>query len=390
MLSLNKSSDSFQPIALTYTDNPGEGRIIYLDRNPSTSSITETKKKKALIDPIDYMGEDNFTTNRGRLGRTVKKEELKTMKNAIQSTFEDDLDEFEGETKGHSGGSSGSDSDNSEGSDDDMLPPPPTPLPERKRKIGEGKREKQSWANVPPRLRDLCRDGVKQIDDRIGREFKADMGEYVFPIPQNAPEGQDPEKFREVGYIAGPSGSGKSFYCSRFVKLWMKGHRKGNVYLFSTVPEDKALDEIDIDGRKVRRIKINESLITEPLNSDLFAGCLVIFDDVDNIVDKKIRESIQNLRNTMMSVGRHSSTSILNTSHEMSNWKATRASLTEASFVTFFPKSGSIKGILRYLESYSGLPKKQIARILDLNSRWVTIYAHYPKFVVYEHGLYLL
>ena len=66
---------------------------------------------------------------------------------------------------------------------------------------------------------------------------------------------------RQIIYITGASGSGKSTFTRKFVKEYKKIWKDRDVYLFSALKEDESLDEI-----KPKRFRIDESLISIPLD----------------------------------------------------------------------------------------------------------------------------
>jgi len=99
---------------------------------------------------------------------------------------------------------------------------------------------------------------------------------------------------------------------------------------------------------------------------------------------------VQTLRDSLLKRGRHEDISVVVTNHLLTNYKETRTILNEVNSITFFPKSGSSHGIQYMLKTYVGLAAKQIQRIFTLPSRWITVYKHYPMYVVYEKGIYLL
>lgn len=197
-------------------------------------------------------------------------------------------------------------------------------------------------------------------------------------------------------YITGPSGSGKTTLTGKFVKMFHKMFPGSPVYLFSELDEDPVLDKI----KCIRRIKIGENLIEEPIEIKDLEGpeignsgkktSLVIFDDIDVIKDKKVREQVYKIQDSLLQIGRHSEIYTVCTAHMMFNYQKTRILLTECPFVTFFPKSGATWQIERFLKAHIGLNKKQMKKIFDLPSRWVTIYKNYPMYVIHEHGIYLL
>lgn len=68
------------------------------------------------------------------------------------------------------------------------------------------------------------------------------------------------------------------------------------------------------------------------------ANCLVVFDDIDAIRDKKIKKVVTDLCDELQVVGRHDNTWVIRTSHLFRNWGATKASLAESNKTIFFPQ----------------------------------------------------
>jgi hypothetical protein len=201
---------------------------------------------------------------------------------------------------------------------------------------------------------------------------------------------------RDTGYISAPSGAGKSTVCAKMADHWQfsNPHVQDKVYIFSRVKSDRVLDALE---PKPRRIIINNDfpdIIADPESNEAIIkqleGGLVIFDDIDTITPKKLAESVQRFRDDLLETGRHHDITVLSTSHHASNWKSTRTCLNEASFIIIFPQ-GTMYGTNRLLKEYCGLDKEQIKKILTaLRSRWALIHIKYPRYVLYEHGAYML
>lgn len=218
-------------------------------------------------------------------------------------------------------------------------------------------------------------------EGELGKELKLPYPHQVQPIPNS--------KGRECYYIAGPSGSGKSTYVSKYISLWRKmfpNAEKHPLVLFSRVSEDECLDKF-----KPMRIRIDEGLKEDPVELDELADSLVIFDDVDQISNKnKLKDYVIGLRDQILEEGRHKNIYCCTTSHQMTNYKATRIPLTEASHCVFFPGCGAAHAIRYFLQTYIGLDKDQMSKIMDLPSRWVCLKKTYPMLVMHESGAYLL
>ncbi len=190
---------------------------------------------------------------------------------------------------------------------------------------------------------------------------------------------------RDILYVAGPSGAGKSTFVANYIEQFKIDFPKRKVFVFSTVANDDKIDKF-----KPTRIKLDEELVNDPIKGEELRKSLVIFDDVDTIRDKKLREAVIGLRDDLLETGRHEDVYMANTSHQITNYKVTRTLLNESNLVTFFPYSSGTKGIDYFLKHYCGLDSKQVKKITSLPSRWVTISKSYPMFVLYSSGIFLL
>ena len=186
-------------------------------------------------------------------------------------------------------------------------------------------------------------------------------------------------------YISGVSGSGKSTYTGKYLQEFVKSFPDDDVFIFSSVPEDKPLDKVD-----PVRIPIDEELLEDPLSIEDFRDSITVFDDTDTIKNKLYRNVVNDIKAEMIEIGRHYKARCIITSHIISNYRQTRQILNEATSVTFFPKSGGVYHIKNFLKTYCGLDKNQISNVLKLPSRWVTIYRTYPSYIVWEKGICLL
>lgn len=189
---------------------------------------------------------------------------------------------------------------------------------------------------------------------------------------------------RDILYITGPSGSGKSWYANTYIKNYKKAHPKNNIYMFSPVIEDESISS------DIKRVKLDNRMVTDPLKIGELAESLVIFDDVDVIKDKKLRDAVYALLNEVLEVGRHIKVSCIITNHLPTNGKETRRMLNEAHSITYFPAAGSKVQLNRLLEQYIGMDKKDIKKAKQSGSRWVTVFKNYPQFVMTENEMYLL
>jgi hypothetical protein len=189
----------------------------------------------------------------------------------------------------------------------------------------------------------------------------------------------------EHGFIFGATGSGKSVFCAHYAEQYQKIFKDNPVYLVSNIDEDSAIDSIE----DLIRIPI-EDIMNGKITPKAIHDSLIIFDDVDAIVDKNISNKIERIRDQLLTTGRHSKVTVLVTSHLGANFLHTKTSINESAFTVIFPRGGNFVHIHRILHDYNGLDSRQEEKIKKLDSRWVLFHKNYPCFVVYEKGCYLL
>jgi len=194
----------------------------------------------------------------------------------------------------------------------------------------------------------------------------------------------DPDTERQILYITGASGSGKSTYTKNYIKCYKKMYPKRPVYLFSALKEDESLDEV-----QPQRILIDDSLVEQPLLAEDFKDSCVIFDDTDCISNKKHRDAVNSILGEILETGRHFNTTCILTFHLATGGKDTRRILNEAHSVVYFPHSGSNVGLRRLLMDYLGLDKKTMKEIKDSKSRWATVFRNYPNVIMTEKDIWL-
>jgi len=220
---------------------------------------------------------------------------------------------------------------------------------------------------------------VTMEEGKGNRQSMSLEGDMKFqPVPDITTE-------RNIGYVAGKSGSGKSTYCANWLKEYKKIFPDNPIYLFSEVDEDEILDAVGVN-----RIKIDMGLVTHPIKLDEFASSCLMFDDVDDIDDSKIRKAVFGIMNKGLQMGRHHNISMLVTYHLITNGKETRKILNESQFITIFPKAGKVKGLKYFLSEYLDLDREQKKKLRSLPSRWVMIRNMAPMCVLSEHNAYML
>jgi Cdc6-like AAA superfamily ATPase len=216
-----------------------------------------------------------------------------------------------------------------------------------------------------------------KIEDIDKLDFKS------LVIPNNCYFQMMPDKTleRQIIYITGVSGSGKSTFTRKFVKEYKKIFKENEVYLFSCLTQDESLDEV-----KPKRFKINDELVTDPIEVSELANSLLIFDDIDTIANKKVKEAVYQLLNEVLQIGRHHKISAIVTNHLPTNFNWTRIILNESHIVVYFPSFATNK-VKYLLEQYVDLEKSEIRRFKRMNSRWVAIFKWAPRIFLSEHEI---
>jgi len=216
---------------------------------------------------------------------------------------------------------------------------------------------------------------AKQLYDRILSDSNkttkidlADDGQFqLVPSP-------DPTK-REVFYIAGASGSGKSYIAKGIAECYTKLFPDRGIYLISKLGEDSTLDKL----KELKRIKI-DSLIEDYPNLEEFENCLVIFDDYDTFTGDA-EKVIHKLIDDLATMGRHTCTTMLCLSHYLTNYKKTRLLLNEATHIVVYPMATSFHALGYLLKTHIGMTKDDV-RDLKKMGRWVCVYKHYPQWLI--------
>jgi hypothetical protein len=184
----------------------------------------------------------------------------------------------------------------------------------------------------------------------------------------------DPTK-REVFYIAGASGSGKSYIAKGLAECYKKLFPSRDVYLVSKLGEDSTLDQLTF----LKRLNI-QTFIDDYPELEEFEECMVIFDDYDTLTGNA-EKVVQKLIDDLATMGRHTKTTMLCLSHYLTNYKKTRLLLNEATHIVVYPMATSYHALGYLLKTHIGMTKDDV-RDLKKMGRWVCVYKHYPQWLV--------
>jgi len=199
----------------------------------------------------------------------------------------------------------------------------------------------------------------------------------------------DPKRERDIIYITGRSGSGKSYFIKDYVNNYYKMvNKKRPIYLFSALSEDETIDQI----KNLHRVKLDEEFLNDDeITINDFAKSYVIFDDTDVIKSKPILEKVNQLMNQMLETGRHHQITCLITKHTPTNGRDTKLILAESHQFILFPNGLGNKSLKYLLDNYLGLDRTQVKKIKKLKTRWVCINrATFPLSIVSEKDCFVL
>jgi len=241
---------------------------------------------------------------------------------------------------------------------------------------------------IPPEHLNLDIDGAEEAYREMLGEMEK-KGESSINLPPGSTFSinisKDPEK-REIFYVAGASGSGKSYIAKHLASEYQKLYPKRDVYLVSKLKEDATLDSMERPPVRLSPEKLVEKPITD---LECLRESLVIFDDYDSFVGKE-GKVIQQLIDDIAIMGRHQVITMLCLTHYLSNYKKTRLLLTEATHFVLYPLSTGVQALNYLLKTYLGLSKDEVNNMRKTGSRWVCIYKNYPSWVVTETTAFLL
>lgn len=235
---------------------------------------------------------------------------------------------------------------------------------------------------IPPEHLNMDVDGAEDAYREMLGEVK-EKGSSIIKLPPGSTFSlnfnPDSTK-RSIYYIAGASGSGKSYIAKHLSEQYQKMFKGRPVYLVSKLKEDETLDSM-----KDKPIRLNIEKLTDKPMTDLEAlrESLVIFDDYDTLIGKEAK-AVQQLIDDICIMGRHTVTSILILSHHLSNFKKTRLCLTEATHFVVYPQSTGAHALNYFLKTYVGMGPKEVAAIKNTGSRWLCIHKNFPIYYITE------
>jgi len=207
-------------------------------------------------------------------------------------------------------------------------------------------------------------------DDEKGGFHSYDLVEGYFQVIP------DVDIERTTMYIAGTSGSGKSFFTAEYVKQYHKYYPNNAVYLITEGEDEPAFHGMNY----IKKVNL-EGIEDDPLDYTEFEDTLVIFDDID-AMRGKLGKYINELRDKLLKNSRKKRVSVISTSHSFTG-KELQSCLNESQYIVFF-LSNYNKSMKYLLESYIGLSKEGISQLRKTRSRWCCFVKSYPNVIIQE------
>jgi GTPase SAR1 family protein len=182
---------------------------------------------------------------------------------------------------------------------------------------------------------------------------------------------------RSVFYIAGQSGSGKTYFTKKYIRNFLKEYSKAHVFVFTGIENNTDYDEF-LKQKRLTYIDHMKLISDKNFNGNKFLqheelkGSLLVFDDVDTL-KRNIRIWLyDNLINPALETSRHFSISIFMISHQLSNYQETRKILMEATHMVIFRNNFNLK-MKKFLENYFNIDSKVYKKMSSLKKRWLCI-----------------
>ena len=151
----------------------------------------------------------------------------------------------------------------------------------------------------------------------------------------------------------GPSGVGKSYWIGQYLLSFRKKFKDRPIYIFSPIKDDKAFMKA-----KPIYIKIDESILKDPLQTVEFQSGLCVFDDIESL-SKQYHSVISEFRDKCLEVGRHDGIDIISVHHVIEGGNSTKKLLMNLIIWFVFQEA-----ILQLLRRYAEIITDSIKKIL--------------------------
>ena len=207
-------------------------------------------------------------------------------------------------------------------------------------------------------------------------------------------QGNSEDVQRQGIFLAACAGAGKTYFISKYCKLFNKLYPKSPIYLFSAKP---ITDEKSFTGvKKLKQIPLDDESLDEIIENGLYKNfisitgqSLVIWDDYD-AVTKDIEKKLDLIQNSVLQVGRSSRIFYIVSKHTLNEGKRTKLLWNESSDIVLFPHGLSRHSLIYAMKMYLGFDQKMIDKILNHKSRWVSIHNRLTRYYVTENTISII
>ena len=229
-------------------------------------------------------------------------------------------------------------------------------------------------------LNDIYRAAVVILEDIVKKSFYIAPGEghlEVLPLQESS----------RIS-IMGPSGVGKSTWVGNFLLQYRKKYKKNKIFVFSPILDDDAFNKPTLD---VSYVKLDDTLLADPLDISEFENSCLIFDDIESINDKKLQEAVIFFRDVCLETGRHRNITVLCVSHIILNGAQSKKMLNESDEVVVFPRS-NFNAIKNLCIRYYGFTKDDVnyLKTIGQQSRWAMVKRSFPTCIVSSNAIRIL
>ena len=185
------------------------------------------------------------------------------------------------------------------------------------------------------------------------------------------------DRDRDTIFVAGVSGSGKSYWCAQYIKQYHKLYPENKIYLITGNDiSDPSFESLEF----IKKVKL-DGILNDPIPYTDFENCAVIFDDVDAVTGK-LGKYLYDLRDKLLKNSRKAKVTVVSTAHAFTGTDL-KAVLNESDVITFFPANYN-RSLKYLLENYIGLNKDGIKAIRKVPSRFVTYVKSFPNVLITE------
>lgn len=191
---------------------------------------------------------------------------------------------------------------------------------------------------------------------------------------------------RDIIYIAGCSGSGKSHLASLYIQSYHKLFRHNKIYVVSCAnyKDDPAFNSLKMKQIDIATLPIN-------IHDEKYKNSLFLFDDIESYGNTEQQKNVYKLVEQIAQNGRKLGIYLIVTSHLINpnNKSYGRVIMNELHNLCIFPHGASKHQIKYALKQYMGLDAAKINRICNTDSRYVIVSKTYPNYVLEEKQAYM-